>query len=443
MRLLASFRLKTTAVTVALLLVAPGLTLLVWPRPQAQGLERLLSHVSLLQSFPAAARLPVPALWQQRLGPVLAARAWSRQRLWWQFWAEHGDGAAYLALPLASLPQQVQSHPPANSLKVDDLLVMAPDPLSQRLMVEELQPKQRQSRGLDQRCLRRLQREQAVYWSPAGLGALTGPVAPLLQRFQQGCLSLNVQGDQLALAGEATATLGYLAKPPPGGDLDLGQPLPASSLLELRAPELDVLLAGLLSRQLIRDPLMARYGLGGSQLAALRQTPFVLTLRPLPQGPFQAGLTLQLAVGRQRHLWVQMLQGWRQPLIDQGFSDGGPALQPPAAAAQAALFPSVRWSRDDGQVVGGWRWQSQPSGDLQLLLFIGPEPNKQWQGLAAGPQGSARLRLRPRDLAALGLLPAELPQPAQRASQLAFSATSQPRQPLSLVKGVLQWDRSP
>lgn len=446
MRLRAPFQLKATAAVVALLMVLPGALLLLFPRGRAQGLERLLSQVSLLQSFPAAPRLPVPAIWQQRLGPALAVQAWSRQRLWWQFWAEHGDGGAYLAIPLVSLPQAALVHRPANSFQVDDLLVLAPDPLSLRLLQEELRLKQRQSRGLDQRCLHRLQQEQAVYWNRAGLGAMTGPVAPLLQHFQQGCLGLAIDGDQLALSGETTATPGYLAPPQRVVDQGMPAPLAPSQLLELRGPALDAVLSGLLARQLVRDPLAQRYGLGENQLALLRQTPFVLSLRSLPKGPFQAALTLRLAVGPQRRQWSQVLMGWRQPLVDQGLSDGAPALQSPAAARRAASFPTARWSRDDGQVVGGWRWQQQPGGEPQLLLYLGPEPKAAITNpLEAFPAATApmQLRLRPRDLAALGLLPPDFPQLVRRSSQLALTASGQSRQPLSQLAGVLRWERSP
>jgi len=153
---------RTTALLIAALLLVPSLGLVLFPRPRAQGLERLLSQVALIQSFPSQARLGAPPLWQQRLGPLLAGRVWNRQHLWWQFWAEHGDGGAYLAVPMASLPEESRRALPPNSLRVDDLLVVAPDPLSQRLMRDELLLKQRQSQGLLQRCRNRLEQDQAV-----------------------------------------------------------------------------------------------------------------------------------------------------------------------------------------------------------------------------------------------------------------------------------------
>ena len=449
-----SLELRATAGSVAVLVLLPAIVLLLIPRPRAQGLERLLSQVALIQSFPSQGRLGAPPLWQQRLGPSLADQVWNRQHLWWQFWAEHGDGAAYLAFPWASLPEPYRQALPPNSLRVDDLLVVAPDPLSQRLLRDELQLKQRQGQGLLQRCRQRLEQEQAVYWSPAGLGALVGPVAPLLQHVQQGCLSLRLRGESLLLSGEASATQGYLGGAQAGETEPPLAPLGTSVLLELRGSELDPLLEGLLSRQLIRDPLAARYGIAQPQLALIRQTPFLLRLNRLPKGPFQAGLELRLAVGSNQRQWAALLQGLRPALIAQGMVDGTPSLQRPAGALGSAKFPAAQWSRDDGQVVGGWRWLREPGGAPQVLLFLGPDPSgpKADAGLKAdgaaktdwapAGKGLVRLRLRPNELAGLGLLPPDLPKPVQMASQLAINASIKRREPLSQLGGSLQWEQS-
>ena len=448
-----SLELRATAGLVAALVLLPAVVLFLIPRPRAQGLERLLSQVALIQSFPSQGRLGAPPLWQQRLGPSLAGQVWNRQHLWWQFWAEHGDGAAYLAFPWASLPEPYRQVLPPNSLRVDDLLVVAPDPLSQRLLRDELKLKQRQGQGLLQRCRQRLEQDQAVYWSPAGLGALVGAIAPLLQHVQQGCLSLGLRGESLLLSGEASATQGYLGGAQAGEAQPPLAPLGPSVLLELRGPELDPLLEGLLSRQLIRDPLAARYGIAQPQLALIRQTPFLLRLNRLPKGPFQAGLELRLAVGSNQRQWAALLQGLRPALVAQGMVDGTPSLQSPTGAVGSAKFPAAQWSRDDGQVVGGWRWLREPGGAPQVLLFLGPDPSgpKADAGLKADSaaktdwapagKGLVRLRLRPKDLAGLGLLPPDLPKPVQTASQLAIDASIKRREPLSQLGGYLQWGR--
>ena len=441
-----TLELRTTAALIAALVLFPTVGLLTVPRPRAQGLERLLSQVSLIQSFPSQGRLGAPPLWQQRLGPSLAGVVWNRQHLWWQFWAEHGDGGAYLAFPWASLPEQSRTTLPPNSFRVDDLLVIAPDPLSQRFMRDELQLKQRQSQGLLQRCRQRLEQDQSLYWSPAGLGELVGPLAPLLQHVQQGCLSLGVRGDDLLLSGEASASQGYLGSPQ---STDFQPPLPTLGprvLLEFRAPELGPLLEGLLSRQLIREPLAARYGIAQPQLAMIRQTPVLLRLNRLEKGPFQANLELRLLVGSHHRQWAALLQGLRPALMNQGLLDSGPTVQNPAGALQSSSFPTAQWSREDGQVVGGWRWFREPGGDPELLLFLGPEPGQPkdlggQEDWLPGGKGVMRLRMRPKELAGLGLLPGSLPKPVQTASHLAIDVAINRRDPLSQLMGSLQWDR--
>lgn len=442
--------LRCTAALTALLVLVPAGLLLRWPRPRAQGLERLLGQAALLQSFPASPQRPVPALWSQRLGPALAGNVWRQQRrVWWQFWGRDGDGGAYLAFSAQTLPPALTSRSasglPPHSLRVDDLVVVAPDPLSQRLLQDQLKLAQRQRRGLEQRCLQRLESDQAVFWAPLGLGVMAGPMAPLLQRFQEGCLSLRLEGASLGLVGEASAASGILSapgRPQPAPPLP---PLPADLLLEWRGPAMEGLLQGLLSRQLIREPLAARYGIGEGQLALLRRAPFVLRLRPLAQGPFQAGLELQLGVAGDRRPWTQLLDGLVSPLEAQGLA---------ATRTGSAALPAISWRREDGQMVGGWRWVLAASGQPQLLVYLGPEPASPSRAATStapvpalglpGLGDATVLRARPQALARLGLLPPELPQPVQQAAQLdlvAINAASAGRalsSPLSQLTGQLQ-----
>ena len=429
-----SLPLRWSAALTALLIVLPAGVLLRWPRPRAEGLERLLSQSALLQSFPAAPQRPVPALWTQRLGAPLARRVWSRQnRVWWQFWGRDGDGGAFLAFPAQDLP----TGQPAHALRVDDLMVVAPDPLSQRLLQDQLKLAQRQRRGLEQRCLQRLQQEQAVFWSPLGLGVMAGPMAPLLQRFQEGCLSLRLQGTSLQLSGEASAAGGFLADPGPTATAALPAPLAKDLLLEWRGPALEGLLQGLLNRQLIRDPLAARYGLGEGQLALVRRAPFVLQLRSLAQGPFQAGLSLQVGVTGDRRPWNRLLDGLKAPLEAQGLE---------ASPGGSTALPALRWRREDGQVVGGWRWVLPRAAAPQLQLYLGPEPSTSAAALPPLEAGGreSQLRVRPAALAAAGLLPPELPLLVRQASQLSLVASSSApgkrvlASPLSQLTGRLQ-----
>ncbi len=433
--------MKRTATMIALLVLVPAVVLWQWPRPRALGLARLLPQTALLQSFPAAPQRPVPALWQQRLGSPLAEQLWRQQRrMWWQFWGRDGDGGAYLAFPAP----RSQALPPTG-LRVDDLLVVAPDPLSLRLLQDQLKLAQRQRRGLEQRCLQRLQQEQAVFWAPLGLGLITGPMAPLLQRFQEGCLSLRLEGSSLALHGEASASRGILTqadrRPPPPPLA----PLPADLLLEWRGPAFDGVLQGLLSRQLIREPLAARYGIGDGQLALLRATPFVLRLRPLGKGPFQAGLELELQVGSDRKAWIQLLSNLVPAIESQGLEH---------APSGSQTLPASIWRRQDGVVVGGWRWLLPSTGAPKLLLFLGPQPGgvaKQASAALTSPALAEAmvLRARPQGLAQLGLLPPELPMPVQQSEQLDLVAFQSARggrplaSPLSQLMGQLQLQPPP
>ncbi|MFQ6539861.1 MULTISPECIES: hypothetical protein [Aphanothece] len=419
--------LRVTALTTGLLLIVPAVALLRLPRPRAEGLARLLAQAALLQSFPAASQRPVPQLWRERLGEGPSEQLWrQQQRVWWQFWGRHGDGGAYLALPMPRPMRMGTMAMPPHSLRVDDLVVVAADPLSHRLLADQLKQLPRQRRGLEQRCLTRLEREQAAFWNPTAFGAMGGPVAPLLQSFQEGCVSLRLIGDSLELEGEAAPTTGLLAPPPPAASGSLPGPLGRGLLLELQGRSLELLLQGLLSRQLIRDPLASRYGIGRTELALLRRTPFVLRLRPLDSGPFQAGLELQLAPGADRPDWARLLSRLRQALIEQGFNEGPAPGQaaPPPGSTQA--LPTSTWSREEAGVVGGWRWTSVPGRDPELLLFLGPVPPVPDAVGSAGAPARAtsllQLRLRPQALTALGLLPDALPRPLLQADQLTVLA---------------------
>jgi len=335
--------LPLTGITLLLLVLLPAIGLLRLPRPRAVGLEQLLGAASLLQSFPPTPDRPVPALWRERLGAAAAQSLWRRQRgPWWQLWGEHADAPALLAFSATSLSGGPAAALPANGLRVGDLVVVAADPLSRQLLRDRLLPQQRLSRGLHRRCLERLRQDQAVLWNATGLGVISGAMAPLLQRLSRGCLSLSLADGGLIWQGEAgdgDALLAPLdpARLPAAASLP---PLPADRLLEIEGGSTELLLQGLLTRPLIRDPLASRYGLDANRLALLRRTPFRLQLLPLPQGPFQASLQLQLPVGRQRGEWETLLRQLSRALVEQGLSPAtaspGSAQASPASAAGAA-----------------------------------------------------------------------------------------------------------
>ena len=482
---LPSVPLPRTLATVALLVLVPSLFLLRWSRPRAAGLEQLMASASLVQSFPATPERPVPALWIQRLGPAQARLLWQRQRrVWWQVWANQAEAAPFLVLEADRTAPAAQPLPPL-ALRVGDLLVLAEDPIARKQLAESLRPLQRRSQAsLAQRCLQRLQGGQAVYWNAGALGEIVGPVAPLFERFQVGCLSLALETNALRWQGEAAAVDGRLTPVPSSARLSSSAtstapaaqpvvaalaaqpPLPADLLVELEGSSLDQLLQGLLARQMIRDPLASSYGLDGARLAQARQTPFRLRLRPQGTGPFQASLELQLAVGGAHGTWKGLLDRIRTNLLAQGFKASdvplpGPLATPVAPTpssgsapqtqaqtqnqkptqslsqtepqpqaklqqARSAVTPTV-WTRPDGTPVGGWTWIPGGDGQNQLLLFLGPNPPSPRpfspQGSASkAPTGQLHLRLRPEALEALGLLPEAMPPLLRRASQLWLDA---------------------
>jgi hypothetical protein len=363
--------LPLTTVTLLLLLLLPGLALWRWPRPRAQGLEQLMAVSSLLQSFPASPERPVPALWRERLGEAPATRLWRGQRrTWWQFWGPHTDGGAYLVVQ-ENAGAGAGRPLPADALRVGNLLVVAPDPLSRRLLQDQLRPDQRAGRGLFSACLPRLESGQGVFWNASGLGALVGPLAPLLEAYQEGCLSLSLESSEVRWRGEASDRPAAVG---PAGSLrspDLPAPsrppLPADLLLELQGSSLEQLFRGLLARQLIRDPLAARYGIDTKGLALLRRSPFRLRLQPLATGPFQASLELQVAVGSDRRI-----HQWRWVSRD------APALNPVIGArfAHDSGIVAMAVSRDGHHLVTAAMDRSVPASAVpRLVRTISPAPS--------------------------------------------------------------------
>ena len=317
-----------------------------------------MAAASLMQSFPATPERPVPTLWTERLGPAAAARFWHRQnRVWWQLWANHAETSPFLVLSVDRETLPKASLPPS-ALRVGDLLVLGEDATARRQLAESLRPLQRSRPGLPRICLNRLQAAQSVWWNGSALGVIVGPIAPLLDRFQVGCLSLALEPSALRWQGEAAASDGSLMLPAAPArrsdpaaeashsvsmvvpELPNLVPLSGNELLELDGASLDPLLGGLLERPIIRDPLASRYGLEGARLALARRTPFRLRLRPQPSGPFQAGLELQLAVAQSRPIWLGVLEKISASLQAQGYQSGPRPLNAAGSAAGAAATPA-------------------------------------------------------------------------------------------------------
>lgn len=416
--------------SITLLLAVGALVVISQPRPRAIGLAQVLLAADLLQSFPIEGHRPVPELWKQRLG-LEAPSLWRRSSgSWWQLWSGHDDAGAALVIPAATFQG---SQRPTQALTVDDLVVISPGPLATSELATLLSPKQRQLQGLEQRCLARLQQGQAVYWSGQGLAGIFGSLTPLLQHWQQGCLSLEISAESLRWNGEAAAVPGLQAEAPPALAADSkGKALPPETALVLIGTRLDLLLGGLLRRSLVRDSLQQTYGLDPDTLSAMAASPFALSLRSLPEGPFRLGLALEVNPGGRRQIWQRGLRQLEQGIRTQGLQAMAPSPTIPAPGQQEQA--SVSWKRADGTIVGGWRWYgaAQPAHEgsrSRLVLFLGPPPPT--TAIASAPElgqpqsGRLDVVMRPDQLAAVEAMPGSLPPILTTAMSLQMSSAGQ------------------
>jgi len=465
-----------TGLTVALLLAGPSWLLGRTPRLHAAGLERLAASAALLQSFRSGGLPTPPALWRDRLGPGLAQQLWVRHAgLWWQFWGGHGDGAEFLVLPAEAFAGVTPLPLPPRALQVDDLVVLAADPLNRQWLQDQLRLKFAPPQGQQRQCINQLKSSESVYWSGPTLGEVLGPLTPLFLPFQQGCFAFAGEGKALSWQGHASP-LG----PSPAGP-QAAAPLleptarqDADALLLLKGGQLAPLVDGLLESRLVREPLQKSYGLGPAQLGLLRQAPFELRLRSQAKGPYQASLVLHLALGANASDWRALLSGLRKGLLAQGLEEKEGSAQW-QRQGMGQPFSNSTWQRDEGSsagdslaagtaapstatpntatpspsptstvprstVVGGWRWLNRPPGPSQgaggpaqpreLLLFLGPEPKPDGarapQGAAWDPglgrAGTLSLWAQPQALDRLGLWPPGVPAVLKRSRSLRIGA---------------------
>jgi hypothetical protein len=105
-------------------------------------------------------------------------------------------------------------------------------------------------------------------------------------------------------------------------------------------------------------------------------------------------------------------------VIESWLADLSVALKEQGLASTQPAAGLTAWSREDGTLLGGWRWLP----GQQLLLFLGPVPTRL---VPAAPLGEAnwRLRLQPASMASAGLLPGSLPPVVRRSQQLQLSGS--------------------
>jgi hypothetical protein len=168
----------------------------------------------------------------------------------------------------------------------------------------------------------------------------------------------------------------------------------------------------------------------------LRQAPFQLRLRSQAQGPYQASLELQLALGANASDWRALLAELRKSLLAQGLEEKEASAQW-QRQGMGDPFSASTWQRGNGTVVGGWRWLNRPPGRSQgasgqaqprvLLVFLGPEPKLEQAGSTSlitldpvhrGTAGMLGLWAQPQALHRLGLLPQGIPPLLKRSRSL-------------------------
>ncbi len=96
---------------------------------------------------------------------------------------------------------------PANGIRLDDLIVVAPNPLAHQLLQDQLKVQRRLPRGLNQRCSEQLLQQEAVHWNPAALAQMFGPIAPLAMGLAAGLPEPAQRRLRPALAGRSRCQL--------------------------------------------------------------------------------------------------------------------------------------------------------------------------------------------------------------------------------------------
>lgn len=375
------------------------------PADPSGSLQPLLPSVALLQTFPPPGRGgTVPPLWRERLPQALSERLRQQSASpWAQAWSSHSGTPPFLIV--RDLPGRVSL---PHSFRWGGYTIIAADPLALQTLQADL--KRPLAAGHRRRCPQVDGPPPALFWSGDALTSLAGPLAPLLQPWQEGCLTLNGTGGadrRLRWTGRVSG------QPPldvaPTGSSDPAPSIPAGSttpsLLTLEGNSLEPLIGGLLRPGPLLSELRQRHGLSAPLQRQLLASPFRLTLRAnAADAPYRVTLLLALPM---------------QP----GSPPPTRTLAPLLAALGRDLPDDLRLQKDadgnrvlDGsdQVRGGWL-----QNDRGLVFSLGGAPDG--APLAAGPVAMARgLRLdaSPVALEGLQLLPQALPETLRRSPRL-------------------------
>ena len=388
------------------------------------SLSRVSGAFSLMQSFHGDSKRPAPKLWNQRLGLVRAANLWKRQgrSIWWQGWSEDGD--AYLILPdqlLATDTKNLRKH------QVLGLTLLGSDELHRQQLMQRLQRQPElpaQPTSLQSRCMQRLSKAPAVFWTSDALAAISGTTAPLLQQGSYGCIALRLIGNTLHLGGVVgNRSLALAASQPEQGwdfsvsDLQNPQNFNQDNLLEVYGTRVDLILGTLLSRQIIQEPLESQYGVNQSIRSRLALSPFSLRLKQQVKGAYRAGLQLQAPLPGGAAAWASVLNRVSIRLEERGFQSINPA-DDKAKKSDAVIWKDKR----EGQnaIVGGWRWLQRPQKPMLLSAGLAnlPDTKPFYRNLPALKPLALELNARPRNLVSLGLMKESWPALLKQADSL-------------------------
>ena len=182
----------------------------------------------------------------------------------------------------------------------------------------------------------------------------------------------------------------------------------------------------MLSRPLIRDGLEEDYGLPPTLQLELLDAPIVLKVIPVDQGPFLAGVQLDLQLPSNTKGVVSALKRAGERLKEGGLERREQELN---SSAGRSAGRAVLWFEKDDQkerLLGGWTLKRADtarngSPSLRLTLATSPEADgSQVAGFQSLPKPPVRLSatMQPNELEKLGLLGSNWPRPVRLASQL-------------------------
>ena len=351
-------------------------------------LARLMTEMTLIQSFRGDPQRQAPRLWQDRLGINLAKDLWRRQGrgLWWQAWAN--DGEAYLLLPEILWPMSVTSS--IAFKRLDEMVVIASDGLHRQQLLQSLGKGFVHSpagpSSLQRYCSSVLEHGPAVTWSPDGLASVSGAMAPLLQSSRYGCLSLRLERNQLKWQGVVgyrpfgLAPVGIDASPiqhrpmaiklPPRRDSD-------QALLNMQVKSMDLLFGSLLSKQIIQDSLDKNYGINQKLRLRLASAPLNFSLDKQPKGPFQASIQIQLELPEGSSRWQPVIDTVSQRLQQRDFIKEANSVVQKDQNIDVDFSGLTLWRQpyvDGERVVGGWVWQQQNGKPTRFGIALGDSP---------------------------------------------------------------------